>query len=194
MFPKILKRSVAVLAVVFFLQASYLILDGLHDRLGHADAIVVFGSKVKRDGTLSNRLKARLDRGYELYRDGFSRTLIVSGGLGKEGHSEARVMAAYLKTLGVPAGDILMDEQGKNTWQSALSFKRMAAEKGFRSVILVSSYFHLTRAKLAFKKVGIGTIYSTHAKVAPEFREMYSVPREVVAFYDYLLLKCHDPH
>ncbi len=183
MFQKILKRSVAVFAVVFFLQTSYLIVDGLHDKLGPADAILVLGSKVKPDGTLSNRLKARLDRGYELYRDGLSRIIIVSGGTSKESYSEAKVMADYLKTRGVPSADILLDEDGKNTWQSALSFKLT----GFRSVILVSQYFHLTRAKLAFKKVGIGTVYSAHARMWPELREIYSVPREVVAFYDYLL-------
>jgi len=172
-----------LLIAIFFIQASYLVLDGLHDKLGSADAILVLGSKVKPDVVLSHRLKARLDRGYELYRDGLSHTIIVSGGTGKEGYSEAKVMAADLKSRGVPANDILLDEQGKNTWQSALSFKR----RGFRSVILVSQYFHLTRAKLAFKKVGIVTVYSAHARMRPELREIYSVPREVVAFYGYLL-------
>lgn len=180
---KFLLSCMLIFVALFLIQVSYLILDGLHDKLGPADAILVLGSKVKPDGQLSNRLKARLDRGYELYRDGLSRIIIVSGGTGKEGYSEAKVMADYLKSRGIPSADILLDEQGKNTWQSALSFKRM----GFRSVILVSQYFHLTRAKLAFKKVGIGTVYTAHARMWPELREIYSVPREVVAFYDYLL-------
>lgn len=183
---KILLPCILLIAL-FLIQASYLVLDGLHDDPGPADAMVILGSKVQHDGTLSARLKARLDRGYELYRDGLSHTIIVSGGTGKEGYSEARVMASYLKGRGIPARDILLDEEGKNTWQSALNFKRMAAAKGFRSVILVSQYFHLTRAKLAFRKAGIETVYTAHARMRPELREVYSVPREVVAFYAYLL-------
>jgi uncharacterized SAM-binding protein YcdF (DUF218 family) len=174
-----------ILAGLFLFHVALIVTDGLHDRLGPADAMVILGSKVNPDGTLSNRLKVRLERGYELYRDGFSRKIIVSGGIGKEGHSEARVMAAYLESLSVPAGDILLDEGGKNTWQSALNFKRLADTKGFRSVILVSQYFHLTRAKLAFKKAGIKTVYAAHARLFAEYRQFYSILREVPALYAY---------
>lgn len=177
-----------LLVVLFLTQAAYLVFDGCHDNLDPSDAILVLGSKVKPDGTLSSRLKARLDRGYELYRDGFSSKIIVSGGVGKEGYSEAQVMATYLKGLGIPPGNMLLDEAGNTTWRSALNFKHMADAKGFHSVILVSQYFHLTRAKLAFRKAGIAQVYSAHARMVPEIREIYSVPREVIAL-DYYLVR-----
>ncbi len=185
---KFLASCTTLLVALFLVQAAYLVFDGCQDRLNPADAILVLGSKVKPDSTLSSRLKARLDRGYELYRDGLGSKIIVSGGVGKEGYSEAQVMATYLKGLGVPPGNILLDEAGNTTWRSALNFKRMADAKGLRSVILVSQYFHLTRAKLAFRKAGIAQVYSAHAHMSPEIREIYSVPREVIAL-DYYLVR-----
>jgi vancomycin permeability regulator SanA len=46
---------------------------------------LVLGSKVEQEGTPSPRLRARLDRTLELFRDGWFAFIIASGGLGKEG-------------------------------------------------------------------------------------------------------------
>jgi uncharacterized SAM-binding protein YcdF (DUF218 family) len=180
-----LRKFLVIVFTLFLLQTAYLVLDGLHDVVRPADAILVLGSKVKSGGMVSNTLKGRLDQGYALYRSGFSQRIIVSGGLGKEGYCEAKVMADYLERLGVPQRHILVDENGRNTWQSALNFKGM----NFRSVILVSSYWHLTRAKLAFRRLGVPEVYASHARMRPQLRELYSIPREVIAFYFYLIRK-----
>ena len=50
-----------------------------------ADIAVILGSKVNEDGTLSERLKKRLECGISLYHNGRAKKLMVSGGLGKEG-------------------------------------------------------------------------------------------------------------
>jgi uncharacterized SAM-binding protein YcdF (DUF218 family) len=180
-----LRQFLMFAVILFVLQTAYLVLDGLHDFVRPADAILVLGSKVKSGGEVSNALKGRLDQGYALYRMGLSKRIIVSGGLGKEGYSEAKVMSDYLERCGVPPDHIIRDENGRNTWQSALNFKRM----NFRSVILVSSYWHLTRAKLAFRRLGIAEVYASHARMWPQLRDLYSIPREVVAFYYYLARK-----
>jgi vancomycin permeability regulator SanA len=70
-----------------------ILLDGLMDNVKESDVGVVLGSKVMPDGTPSARLRARLDKADELFRQGMLKYVIVSGGTGKEGLSEARVMA-----------------------------------------------------------------------------------------------------
>ena len=185
------KPLICVLAILalFLALTAYLIIDGLTDEIAPADAIVVLGSKINPDGHPSHRLKARLNRGYELYKRGFGPKIIVSGGTGKEGYSEARVMADYLNGLGVPLSDILLDEEGINTYQTAQATKRIAKDNGFQSLILVSQYFHITRAKLAFRKAGFAKVYSAHAYMFPELRDLYSIPREVIALGYYALRK-----
>jgi uncharacterized SAM-binding protein YcdF (DUF218 family) len=170
-------------------QVSYLIMDGLTDELGPADAIVILGSRINSDGKPSYRLKARLNRGYDLYQQGFSRKIVVTGGVGREGYSEAQVMADYLKALGVPSSALLLDKNAKNTYQNALFTQRIAKVHGFHSVILVSQYFHITRAKLAFRKVGFQNIYSAHASMPPELRDLYAVLREWLILDNYLMGK-----
>src|SRR5262245_51224466 len=73
-----------------------ILLDGLVDNVTESDVGIVLGSKVMPDGTPSARLRARLDKADELFRKGMFKYVIVSGGTGKEGRSEARAMADYL--------------------------------------------------------------------------------------------------
>ena len=88
--------------------AAAVAVDGLRDDARASDVGIVLGSKVMPDGTPSPRLRARLDKAGELYRQGKFGWVIVSGGTGKEGYSEAKVMAAYLADrYAVPRGAIL---------------------------------------------------------------------------------------
>ncbi|MCC6373060.1 MAG: YdcF family protein, partial [Bacteroidia bacterium] len=66
----------------------YTISDGLTDENLRADIAVILGNTVKKDGTLSERLKKRMECGLQLYRTGRVKKILVSGGLGKEGHFE----------------------------------------------------------------------------------------------------------
>ena len=63
---------------------------------GKADYAIVFGNKVYENGKPSVRLQKRLDAGIFLLKEHKVNKLMVSGGLGKEGHDEALVMAKYL--------------------------------------------------------------------------------------------------
>ncbi len=63
-------------------------------------------------------------------------------------------------------------------------------QQHLKSATLISQYFHITRTKLAFHQCGIETVYNAHANYF-ELRDLYSIPREVIAYYNYLLFfKC----
>lgn len=53
----------------FILHSAYIIFDGFNDNNLKADIAVVLGNKVNTDGTLSERLKARLDESIHLYNN-----------------------------------------------------------------------------------------------------------------------------
>ncbi len=81
--------SLAVSPLLVLAGASLaIVLAGLNDHLHAADLGVVLGSKVNPDGRPSLMLQARLDHALELYRRGYFKLVLVSGGLGREGYDE----------------------------------------------------------------------------------------------------------
>lgn len=166
-----------------FLHISYIVLDGFFDDDQEASVVIVLGSTVNEDGSLSKRLKGRLVAGLSLYEIKLIDTFYVSGGLGKEGHLEGDKMKAFLVKKGVPK-EIVVDNKGDNTRATAVNFKRDFPKVD--NVYVVSQFFHITRSKLALSQVGVPNVYSTHS-TQYEVRDVYSILRECVGYYAYLI-------
>lgn len=177
------KCTLLWLALVILPMAA-IVYAGLQDQLGHADVGLVLGSKVERDGTLSPSLQARMEETAKLYRAGYFPVVLVSGGLGREGYDEATVMAAWLEAHGVPHAAIELDHLGNNTYASARHTRDLLAQRHWSSVLVISQYFHLPRARLALRRFGVGAVYSAHAHLF-EFRDLFSVPRECFGYVIY---------
>ncbi len=171
-------------AVGFLIGLVILISSGLNDQIGKADVALVLGNTVDLDGKPSTRLRARLDKALELYRAGYFPTIIVSGGIGKEGYEEAQVMRDYLVSHGISAEYIIMDNTGINTFVSANNTVQIIRQSNKKSIFVVSQYFHLPRARLALERMGVVPIYSAHANFF-EMRDVYSSLREVVSYVYY---------
>jgi uncharacterized SAM-binding protein YcdF (DUF218 family) len=158
---------------------------GLLDRIGRADLGVVLGNAVEVGGTPSWRLQGRLDKAIELYRAGYFPKILVSGGIDWRGSNEAQVMADYLVQNGVPREAVLLDEKGQNTYLTAVHTAALMRERGWKSVLVISQFYHVPRSRLALKKMGLSSIYWAHAHYT-EVRDLYGICREVPAFYFYL--------
>jgi vancomycin permeability regulator SanA len=170
------------------LTAVAIVFIGLSDNISKSDVGIIFGSKAYKSGQPSSRLAARLNKGIELYQKGFIDHIIVSGGTGKEGIDEALVMKNYLIAHRIPSHAIITDSHGNNTADTAINSRVIMQEHGFKSALVISQYFHILRAQLALKQCGISPIYHAHANYF-KWRDLYSVPREIPAFYYYLLTK-----
>jgi vancomycin permeability regulator SanA len=183
------RKCLAILLVFplwFTAHTIYIVADGLNDEIAAADAAVVLGNTVERNGQPSERLKARLEKAIELYEKNLVGKIIVSGGFGAEGFEEADVMRDYLVSRNVPESRIILDKDGYNTYKTAVNTKQIMQSQNMRSVIIVSQYFHITRSRLAFQKAGIENIYTAHANYF-ELRDVYSILREFTGFYSYLI-------
>ena len=174
----------AVPVILLLAGTALIVVDGLVDDLGTAYVAMVLGSKVELDGKPSARLRARLDRTLEIYRQNLCAWIITSGGVGKEGFDEAAVMRDYLAANGVPPDRILVDSLGINTQATAVNTARLAREHGFRTVIVVSQYFHVPRSELALRRNGFSTVHTAHARWF-EWRDIYSSVREAVGYVVY---------
>jgi vancomycin permeability regulator SanA len=182
--PRRVKLLAGVLLALVVAQLAVVAIDGVTDELGPADLAVVLGTKVGEDGRASDRLRARLDRGAELYRQGLVPRIVVSGGRGRSGFEEADVMRGYLVAAGVPADRVVADRSGVDTWASARFVADLAKRTGARRVLVVSQFFHVPRAKLAMRRAGL-RVGGVHADYY-EPRDAWGLARELPAWYLYL--------
>jgi len=180
------KAIILVALILFAIASSLIICDGLTDELEQADVGILFGNQVLPSGEPSARLYSRLEKTIELYNDNYFEKIIVSGGLGKEGHNEAFVMKDHLITEGIPENNILVDSDGLNTYMTIANSLAIIEENEFNSVMVISNYFHIPRIKMACNRFGLESVYSAHAHYFG-LRDLYSVTREVIAYGYYLI-------
>ena len=180
--PRLLKISLIALVIWFIGHTAYVIIDGLTDEGKTADITVILGSKVNKDGTLSARLESRLECGLQLYFAKRTIKLLVSGGLGKEGFLEGSKMKDFLVQRGIPDTAIIVDNHGDNTLATVKNTLKLRDSLSYKSVLVVSQYFHLTRTKMLFRKQHFTAVSSVSPRYF-EARDAYALLREFVAFY-----------
>src|SRR5689334_8409148 len=108
----------ASLAVLVAIVYALILIQGTRDEARLANAAVVLGA-AQWDGNPSPVLQARLDHAIDLYRRGFVRSIVLTGGVGHNDKlSEAAASQKYLIDHGLPAEALLLEEQGTTTWES----------------------------------------------------------------------------
>jgi vancomycin permeability regulator SanA len=175
-----------ILALLILLgTVIWIVYDGLNDHGEHADAAVVPGNAVRRDGMPGPILRERLDRAIELYRQGKFPLIIVSGATKLGGYNEPAVMANYLVEHTVPRTAVIEDRGGATTSDTGFDVARIMRERKLDSVMIVTNYFHITRTKLALQMAGVRNIEQMHVGVVKK-DDGFMLAREVVALYYYL--------
>lgn len=119
------------------------------------DVAIIFGAEVYPSGTPSPYLRARLDLGVRLYREGTAKVLLVSGDNAPAHNRETTSMRRYLQRQGVPAAKIVEDEFGYDTYDTCV---RAGRTFGVRDALLVSQRYHLTRAVATCRAVGVDAV------------------------------------
>jgi uncharacterized SAM-binding protein YcdF (DUF218 family) len=99
---------------------------------------------------------------------------VFSGAAEDNGTSNAEAMRQMALDAGVPNEAILIDPKGANTWGNAVYTRQLLTQKGLQSAILVSSPYHLRRAKLTFDAAyqGTGIRLAVHSAPDSEWRKL----------------------
>ncbi len=183
--------GVAILGC-WMLAAVCICVSGLALPQGSADVAVVFGNALNRKGTPASILRPRLEAALQCHRAGQCPLLFVSGSIDGPGLDEAQAMRAWLRERGVADGDIVLDNRGDNTLASARNATAFMRERGMHRVMLITQYYHLPRARLAFEKAGARVVLGAYPR---RFRAMdvYSSWREVPAYAVYFVRLALDP-
>jgi uncharacterized SAM-binding protein YcdF (DUF218 family) len=119
-------------------------------RLEPSDAIVVLGrGGADSDGILTNRSLRRVLRGVDLYRQGLSPLLVVSGSL-----EETRARSDLAQGLGVPAAGIVSATPAHTTREEAEAVRRLLVPLSRRSILLVADPIDMPRARALMERAG----------------------------------------
>ncbi len=119
------------------------------------DVALVFGAGVLPDGEPTDYLKRRVGTAVKLYQAGRVRHLLVSGDNSSKHYNEPAVMKRYAIKLGVSAKDITEDFAGLSTYDSCY---RARAVFGVRDATLVTQGYHLPRAVMTCKDLGVQSV------------------------------------
>jgi uncharacterized SAM-binding protein YcdF (DUF218 family) len=120
-----------------------------HDAV-RADAAVV----------LAGARGPRLAKGMELVHDGVAPVLVVSDGWSAT-WPEANRLCAGRRT---PVPVVCFHPEPYSTRGEAEAFARMAEQRGWQSVVVVSSRYHLLRARMLFERCYDGTVDTAASK------------------------------
>ncbi len=169
---------VAALALVGGLVLVVIIVRyGQQHRAQPADVIIVLGGGA--EGT-----ERRATHGAALYHAGYAPVVLCTGGVDRQGVSEALRCARTLVRHDVPAPAIALEEYSYSTEENAIEARAIMQRQGWHTAVLVSDSYHLWRARWLFEERGI-TVYTSPAQRTsgplPADDHTYSVLREVAA-------------
>ncbi len=143
--------------------------------LNSADGIVVLSGK----GRLSDRFLAGID----LYKANKSNKLIFTGGVVPHNTNlppEGNISIEEAIAIGIPKENLFTTYPVYNTFEEAVAIKKLLNEKldsDKKNIILVTSAFHMKRAKKIFERQGINVSpYPVGFKSSENFSASLSNP------------------
>ncbi|AWW29363.1 YdcF family protein [Echinicola strongylocentroti] len=119
--------------------------------------------KTAYDRTFFDKGADRATQAVQLYKMNKIKKILITGGQGlnpTNDNTEAQLLADFMEIVGVAKSDIIIENQAVNTRQNALFAKEKLIQEGFdpeSTFLLITSAFHMKRAKACFDKVGIST-------------------------------------
>lgn len=149
----------------------------------HYEAVVVLSGMLHLSNSTEEQLEfgegvERILTGIQWVLEEKANFLIISGGEGAlfpTGKSESIYLQEFAMSLGVPEEKILIDSTSRNTYENAVEVEKIVQQKGFKQILLVTSAFHMFRAKGCFSQVGLEVDvfpvdYYTVTHVSSDFR------------------------
>ncbi|MEH7886938.1 ElyC/SanA/YdcF family protein [Bacillus sp. JJ1609] len=115
-------------------------------------AIVILGYALADDGTMKEPLIERLKAGLAIAKKYPNSKIIVTGGVPKQGVTEADAMNKWLTEQGVAQERILLENKSTDTVENALFSTAILEKQGLKDVTIVTSASHIRRALTVFNE------------------------------------------
>lgn len=171
--------AIAALPVAVFTVSEAIASKG--SRSVNADYLLILGHALK-DNTASTVLEKRCEKAAEHLKNHPDTVAIACGGITGEGQivSEASVIKEILTAKGIDESRIILEDKSKTTAENFYNAKKLMGEKSDCTVALLSSSYHLLRARTLAKICGIDA--KTVAATTPEDVKLRCYAKEFFAF------------
>ena len=117
------------------------------------EVLIVLGGSSTNDGVIGENSYWRSVYAVTAYREGGFRQIILTGG-SRFGIPTAASMGTFLESQGVPHNFIVLETRSTSTRENALYTKPLLSDSTGGNVLLTSD-FHMFRARRTFQKVGL---------------------------------------
>jgi len=136
--------SVSILTALLFLYIDFAKDAGSYKAENdRADAIVVLTGG-----------RGRVDKGFELFAGGKAWYLILAGAA-----KDATLESIFFQKDLVPGkANIILEKGSTSTYENAVEIKKIIETKGIKSIILITSFYHMKRASYTFSRILPGEI------------------------------------
>jgi uncharacterized SAM-binding protein YcdF (DUF218 family) len=165
---KILSKNIilfifASIIILIILNAFNIYLFSHSNEIINADAAVILGAAVWNDKP-SPVFRERINHGIWLYKNGYVKYLIFTGGNDKNSFvSEASVAKDYAIKNSIPSDKILIEEYSRITFENLIYAKEIIEQYNFNEIIIVSDPLHMKRAITMAKDIKLN-VYSSPTK------------------------------
>lgn len=152
----------ALAAYVIFLFAAFArgtreIYLGAGRALPNADAIVVLTGG-----------KGRIPEGVALLRAGKGRVLIISG-VASEAGADSIFRGKLTRS---ELSSVILEKRSRSTYENAVEVRKLIVERWLKSVVLITSIYHMKRAAYIFSQVmPPGFVIEPYFVTTPNFNE-----------------------
>lgn len=176
--PLAFERTLPVMSALSAATALLLARGAEPPPAGPYDAIVVAGCRVLPNGQPGAALARRAELAHRLFTEGRAPRVVFTGGVGRNGPSEASVAAAHAVSLGLPPEVAVLEEHSTSTRENARFAARILGAQA--RVLVVTDAYHVFRARRVFAQsfaraeaVGVPLREEALAHVLP--RELFAV-------------------
>ncbi len=144
-----------IVALLVPAAVLYIVVDGSRDSGSTGDTALVLGYALAPDGSAQPQMIGRVAHAVTLLQRGRVRRLVLSGGVARNGRTEAAVMRDLAIAAGVPASAIVLELDSRSTIENFACGRRLLAELSATRVLLVTEPWHMTRAMLLARRHGL---------------------------------------
>lgn len=174
-----------------FMRAWEIKTTAYEDMKPHKFGIVLTGATLSlltpNDRVYFSRGADRVTHTVQLYKLGLIGKVLISGGTGTlkdTDEPEANKFKKAMILMGVPEDSILIENETRNTYESAVAVKKMldSLQLNAKDCLLITSAFHMRRSLACYRKANVD--------IEPFSTDFYSHPR--FFYLDTLLIPSVD--
>lgn len=114
--------------------------------------LVVLGAGLTEDGKIRPVLEERLEAALRTAQRFPESPIVVTGGVPRNGITEAQAMKEWLVARGIPADRIIEEPRSTSTVENARFTNQVLLERGAAGAVLVTNRDHLRRAMINFRQ------------------------------------------